>query len=97
MDQKDIKREHIYRSLIGLNGIFMQQIVAIEEIGELQKEIIKYIRGEGDPYRMAEEIADVEIMMEQLKLYHCLDEKVNDYKEMKIQRIIKIYPIKMPE
>ena len=46
----------------------MQVVVAIEELSELQKELTKYLRCKPDPYHIAEEIADVEIMVEQMKM-----------------------------
>ena len=49
-----------------------QKVVAIEEMAELQKEICKDLRGDGRSDHIAEEIADVEIMLKQLKnMYEC--------------------------
>lgn len=50
-----------------------QSIVAIEELSELQKELCKMLRGIGNPEHLAEEIADVEIMLCQIKELYALD------------------------
>ena len=47
-----------------------QKVVAMEELAELQKELSKSIRGEGNIAHISEEMADVEIMLEQLKLMY---------------------------
>ena len=61
--------EHdIFRSAIDTYGSVMQITVAFEEMSELQKELCKYLRGRGSQENIAEEIADVEIMMEQMKM-----------------------------
>ena len=67
-----------------------QMIVAIEECSELQKEITKIIRNKGNLENLAEEIADVEIMLEQLKLIFTLHDKVVTKKGEKIERLKRI-------
>lgn len=88
-------KRHIYKQLIGCNGLLIQQLVAIEELGELQKEIIKDIRGEGNLNHLIEEIADAEIVIEQIKSYYNLEDQVKEEKYNKIKRIIREYPINM--
>ncbi len=46
-----------------------QIVVAIEELSELQKELCKSLRGKTNIHNILEEIADVLIMIEQMKLY----------------------------
>ena len=46
-------------------GAEMQSVVAAEELSELQKELCKSVRGENNTDAIAEEIADVQIMLEQ--------------------------------
>ncbi len=46
-----------------------QVIVAIEELSELQKELCKALRGRKNTDNLAEEIADVYIMLEQMMIY----------------------------
>lgn len=48
-------------------GKLNQLVVAVEELSELQKEICKFIRGDGSREHIAEEIADVSIMLAQLE------------------------------
>jgi len=64
------KTKLIYESLRKLNGENHQQAVACEELAELSKEVLKVIRGKGSNMRVCEEIGDVEIVLEQLKLMH---------------------------
>lgn len=45
-----------------------QLIICMEEMAELTKELSKNLRGQENRQSVAEEIADVEIMLEQLKL-----------------------------
>jgi len=49
-------------------GLDKQMIKCIEELSELQKELCKYSLGQGNLEHTIEEIADVEIMLEQMKL-----------------------------
>ena len=72
---------------IAIFGMEMQQIVAMEELGELIQEISKQLRGKGDPEHLAEEIADVRIMLDQLVLMHNLFRKVDEYQDKKIIRL----------
>lgn len=64
-----------------------QSIVAIEELSELQKELCKMLRGIGNPEHLAEEIADVEIMLCQIKELYALDPTlINAHILLKTQR-----------
>lgn len=64
-----------------------QIIVAIEELSELQKEFCKFLRNKGNKNNLIEEIADVEIMLEQMKMYFNINEKdVDQIKQQKIER-----------
>lgn len=61
-------RFEIYRRILALNGSLVQEVVAMEEMAELTKEISKMIRGESNRSHIVEEMADVRIMLEQLML-----------------------------
>lgn len=78
-----------FEKAIETYGINNQVIVAIEELSELQKELCKVLRiNLGRPRsRMAEEIADVEIMLEQLKMIFKNDENVEMYRLDKVVRL----------
>ena len=45
-----------------------QLIICMEEMAELTKELTKHLRGRDNIPQIAEEVADVEIMLEQLKI-----------------------------
>lgn len=48
-------------------GVENQLIVAIEELSELQKELTKLLRGQGNHDHIVEELVDVLIMLEQVE------------------------------
>lgn len=69
-------------------GIDNQCIVAIEELSELEKELCKALRDGGNTDHLAEEIADVLIMLEQLiAIFDCKLE-VMEWKEKKLKRLL---------
>ncbi len=70
-------------------GVDAQLNVAIEELSELIKEICKDKRGFGVPKQIAEEVADVEIMCEQLRFIYGLDDAVDEWKDYKLKRLEK--------
>lgn len=64
-----------------------QVIVAVEELSELQKELCKLLRGEARLSNIAEEMADVEIMLAQLKIKFKNAEEVAMWREFKVSRL----------
>lgn len=66
MRSTDIKR--LFKDLKTKYGD-KQLIVAIEECAELQKELSKALRGKADKQAIAEELADLCIMANQVKDY----------------------------
>lgn len=81
------KREEIYQRAFEEFGSENQIIVCIEELSELAKELTKELRGNGDEGRIAEEIADVKITVEQMILYHEIREEVEAHMEAKLKRL----------
>lgn len=88
----------ICRKAVEKFGVDIQQIVAMEELGELIQAISKIARWECNQSEdletlfnyidnLAEEIADVEIMLEQLKQCHGCHIQVNDHKRKKLEKI----------
>ena len=78
----------IMRSAIRKNGKAMQTVVAIEEMSELQKELTKFIRGKGNRENLIEEVADVLVMITQIKImYHILDDDVEKVMHFKLNRL----------
>ena len=68
-------------------GSALQIVVMMEEMSELQKELCKYLRGKYSPANIAEEIADVEIMIEQMKMLFCCADDVRDVRRRKVERL----------
>lgn len=81
----------IYKKLREQNGDTAQLVVAVEELSELTKEITKCLRNKGNLDHLAEEVADVEIMVEQVKLIFNVQDKVELKKLFKLQRLEKGY------
>lgn len=76
-----------YKKLREQNGDSAQLVVAIEELSELIKEITKCLRNKGNIDHLAEEVADVEIMVEQVKLIFNVQDKVEAARQIKLQRL----------
>lgn len=74
----------LYNQVIESYGQDAQMIVAMEECSELIQAISKHLRGRET--NLEEEIADVEIMLEQLKLM-CNQSLVEEFKASKLQRL----------
>lgn len=68
-------------------GADAQQDKLLEEMAELQKEILKHRLGEDNLVHIAEEIADVEIMLEQMKLIFCCTGTVKAIRNSKLRRL----------
>ena len=79
--------QEILRKNIALHGNSLQVDVAIEEMSELTKELIKHRRGQKNILHIAEEIAHVEIMMEQLKMIFGCHDLVAEQVDMAMERI----------
>ena len=81
------ERREVYARAIGTYGAGTQIVVALEELSEAQKELCKYMRGDGDMEHLAEEIADAAIMLEQMCMLWCLRKRVGEYIDAKVQRL----------
>lgn len=64
-----------------------QLVVALEELSELQKEICKELRGDGNPDHIAEEMADVQIMIDELEIIFGNRGKVAAWQSKKAKRL----------
>lgn len=86
----------IIENAVATYGPLMQMVVCIEELAELQKELTKCIR-KGDLERqtlainpaLAEEMADVEIMLMQLYCMAGNGKTVDEIAESKLKRLAK--------
>lgn len=63
-------RYAVYRAALDTYGAQAQTIIAMEEMAELTKELSKNLRGANNTAQIAEEIADVRIMLDQMALLH---------------------------
>ena len=77
----------IFENAIERYGAEAQEGIAQEECAELIQAISKKHRGK--PHNIAEEIADVEIMLEQLKIINGCENEVKEIREQKISRLQK--------
>jgi hypothetical protein len=87
-----MKEKEIYRKAFEKFGQ-LQITKAIEEMSELQKELCKLLLGNGDREHIAEEMADVEIMLSQLKEMFTNKLLVAGYKAEKLQRLEKLLEV----
>ena len=84
IDEKDF-----YRLALEVHGIDRQQLQCVEEMAELTKELIKRTnRGYDNLDAIIEEIADVEIMLAQLKTHYCIEAEVAESKQKKFARVM---------
>ena len=83
----DIWGDSVEREAVSAYGVKSQLIVAIEELSELQKELTKYLRGDGDMNHVAEEMADVYIMLEQLGIIFGNNALLQNWKYKKLKRL----------
>lgn len=83
-------RRAVYNDALDKYGDRTQATVAIEEMSELTKELCKWLEGrQDDPDKISQEIADVTIMMEQLRLIFDCNEDVCEQMDFKIERLSK--------
>lgn len=86
---KRMTRDEILKSAIERYGNTSQLIVAMEEMAELTKELSKFFRGAHNEDAIAEEIADVRIMLEQLEIMFDCAGAAAVYKAAKMERLRK--------
>lgn len=80
--------EEIYQLAVKKWGPTLQFIMLFEEMSELQKACTKYLREQGSKQEIIEEIADVQIMLEQLMVMLDIPEKLVGYeKDLKINKL----------
>lgn len=81
--------ENILKLAIEEYGAEAQTMMFFEEIAELEKELCKFARGKDNREQIVEEITDVEIMLKQLKMIHCITE--NDIAIVKEKKMKRLY------
>jgi len=82
-----INEMEVLQRALDTYGSSMQIVVMMEEMSELQKELCKYLRGKCSQASIAEEIADVEIMLEQMKMLFCCTDAVRNERRRKVERL----------
>ena len=81
------KKSKIINQAIDIFGTQNQIYVAIEELSELTKELCKYLRYLGDTKNISEEMADVIIMIEQLKIIFNNESEIDKWVDKKLERL----------
>lgn len=85
--QEDTHEKEIYKKALLKWGEGAQIAMVFEEMAELQKELCKCLRGKNVTGQIAEEIADVEIMLSQMKTLFKIENQVEDAKQYKLARL----------
>ena len=84
-----ISQKEKLQKIIDNYGHRSQKEMLFEEMAELQKEVCKELRGKGNKDHIAEELADVYLMLQQLQLmYGITDEKIELEVQKKIERTL---------
>lgn len=84
------ERQKIYQKVLNKTDPNLQIIKAMEELAELIKELSHYLASfnKFDPNNLIKEIADTEIMIEQLKLvFNLKQEIIEGWKDIKLDRL----------
>lgn len=84
-----IDESEVLQRALDTYGSLPQIVMIFEEMSELQKELCKYLRGKYSLENIAEEIADVEIMLEQMMMLFCCADDVRDWRRRKVARLKK--------
>ncbi len=84
-----MKRTQLYSKAVSTYGISAQEDVLLEEMAELSKVILKGRRGQLSTQDLTDEIADVEIMLEQMKQHFGIGDEVKARKRFKKERLGK--------
>ena len=80
----------IYEKAIDKWGKVAQILMMLEEMSELSMLLFHSLRENRenpDNWEISEEMADVEIMLEQMKLIFCNKEEIENIKEKKLERL----------
>lgn len=82
-----LRDNEICRAALDTFGAESQVMIAIEEMSELTKELCKNGRGQENTTHIAEEIADVEIMLQQMKMLFDCAGQVETFRRYKLERL----------
>ena len=82
-----VSGDKICRAALEAFGERAQMTMAIEEMSELAKELCKRCRGRDNVEAIAEEIADVEIMLQQMVMMFDCAGQVETFRRYKLERL----------
>ena len=82
------RNKEVYKRALSIYGEKNQVIMMFEEMSELQKALTKHLRGATDKRAIVDEVADVEIMLEQMKLLFNIENDVSERKQFKVERLM---------
>lgn len=82
-----MKNKQLYIRALETWGAYTQTMMVFEESAELQKELCKDMRGANNREHIAEEIADVLIVLDQMMLLHDCEAETSAYKAAKLERL----------
>jgi NTP pyrophosphatase (non-canonical NTP hydrolase) len=89
-DMEKQQEQEVYKEAIELFGITSQKVMVIEEMSELIKELCKELRDRGNVENIADELADVEITLAQIKHIYNIHDMVEEHKDFKLRRLSSI-------
>ncbi len=84
-----VSGDKICRAALEAFGERAQVTMAIEEMSELAKELCKRCRGRDNVEAIAEEVADVEIMLQQMVMLFDCAEQVETFRRYKLERLAR--------
>jgi hypothetical protein len=90
MTRRDTRRDQFYAMALEKWGSALQHVKTVEECAELQKEICKLMLGDQSDERMeqiADEIADVRLMCEQVEYELKLQKRIELHSRLKVRRL----------
>lgn len=86
-DINKTRENEILLSALTKFGDQAQTVMVFEEMSELAKELCKNMRGKDNRDAIAEEIADVRIMLDQMEILHDCAASVSRWRESKLHRL----------
>ena len=87
LEERKEADKQIFRKALDTFGAEAQTRMVFEEFAELQKELCKNARGKDNRTEIAEEIADVQIMLEQMILLYDCECAVQLFRAQKVLRL----------
>lgn len=92
--KREIKLDEVCAAAVETYGFEDQMLQAIEELSELQRAITRVIKAPADRDNLHEEVADVEIMLMQLR--HIFDEdEIDEWKDSKLERLARMVGVEI--